>query len=126
MEARLKGRGGKGSRNDVELLRTGLLRKDLKELKSVGCSWVGEGQMGRTQMYSQGIRSHHCNFGSVLVWSWKRIQGEWLIGPSATLSGEQYLGGVGGAAAGKWDTRTGSKGGVIYSTEDQRHSGSGG
>jgi hypothetical protein len=47
MEARMKGREGKGSRNDVEFLRTGLLRKDLKELKWVSCSWVGEGGMGR-------------------------------------------------------------------------------
>jgi hypothetical protein len=42
MEARRKGRKGKGLRNDLEILRTGLLGKDLKELRWVGCSWVGE------------------------------------------------------------------------------------
>jgi hypothetical protein len=47
METRRKGRGIKGLRNDLELLRAGLLGKDLKELKWVGCSWVGEGGMGK-------------------------------------------------------------------------------
>jgi hypothetical protein len=44
----------------------------------------------------------------VLVWSWKRIQGEWLIGPRPTLSGEEYLGGVGTTVPRKQETRTGS------------------
>jgi hypothetical protein len=55
--------------------------KYFKELRWVGCSGDGEEVWGRTL----GIRSPYCNFGAVLVWSWKRIQGEWLIGPRDTL-----------------------------------------
>jgi hypothetical protein len=48
MEARRKGRGGKGKgiRSVLEFLRTGLLGKDLKELRWLGCSGIGENVWG--------------------------------------------------------------------------------
>jgi hypothetical protein len=60
---------GEGMRNVLEFLRSGLLGKDLKELRWAGCSGDGEEVWGGTPMYSQKIRRPHCNFGAVLVWS---------------------------------------------------------
>jgi hypothetical protein len=66
MEVRRKGRGGNEPRNDLELLRTGLLEKNLKELRWVNCSWVGQGGMGKD---TDILTGPHCNFGAELVCS---------------------------------------------------------
>jgi hypothetical protein len=55
----------------------------------MGCSWDEDKGWGGAQTYSQGIRRPHYTVGSVLVWSWKRIQEEWLVEPKVTLKGKE-------------------------------------
>jgi hypothetical protein len=61
MEARKKGREREGLRSDLEFLITGLLEKDLKELRWVGYPWDAEKGW-------RGAPPHRDSEGPVPLW----------------------------------------------------------